>query len=179
QGTLLGAAAGVRMGRGHLPPPLAMVTLAIPLVLAVLARQQVGLELAEGSRLQTVLAASIARGTAFPDSGDVGRHARVWVVDRGTARIVAAPDGASGDLGDLGLEHPGRMLTEDGGAYATRLSRHAVVAWRAVPGRNDVGVVVVIYEPTSDFDSALGWELLLLVVVVGMGVVVAGRSVEG
>ena len=175
QGTLLGAAAGVRVQRGALPAWLGIATVAVPLILAVLARQQVALEIGEGIRLQDVVAASIARGSAFPDSGEVGPHARIWVVDRETARIVASPDHKGGDLGDLGLEHPGRMLTEAGGAYATRLSRHAVVAWRAVPGRNDVGVVVIVYEPTSDFDSALGWELLTLLVVVGPGVLVAGR----
>lgn len=175
QGTFLGLLAGVRTGRGRVPVTLAIAAVATPLILAVLARQQVALEVAEGVRLQQVLAGTIARGSAFPDSGDVGRHARVWVVDRGTARIVASPDGAGGDLGDLGLEHPGRMLTESGGAYATRLARHAVVAWRAVPGQNDVGVVVVIYEPTSDFDAALGWELLTLLMVVGAGAVIAGK----
>jgi hypothetical protein len=94
------------------------------------------------------------------------------VVDRETARIVASPDHKGGDLGDLGLEHPGRMLTEGGGAYATRLVRHAVVAWRAVPGRNDVGVVVIVYEPTSDFDETLRWALLMFLMVVGEGVLI-------
>ena len=175
QGTLLGAAAGVRVERGTLPAWQGIATVALPLIFAVLARQQVGLETAEGVRLQEVVAASIAKGSAFPDTSDVGPHTRIWVVDRETARIVASPDHKAGDLGDLGLEHPGRMLTEAGGAYATRLSRHAVVAWRAVPGRNDVGVVVIVYEPTSDFDSALGWELLTLLVVVGAAVLVTGK----
>ncbi len=176
QGTLLGAAAGVRIERGTLPSWQVVATVALPLILAALARQQVALEIVEGVRLQDVLGVSIAKGSAFPDSSEVGPHARVWVVDRETARIVASPDHKAGDLGDLGLEHPGRMLTEAGGAYATRLVRHAVVAWRAVPGRNDVGVVVIVYEPTSDFDAPLGWELLLLLVVAGAGVVVAGKD---
>ena len=175
QGTLLGAAAGVRIERGTLPAWQVVATVAVPLILAALARQQVALETAEGVRLQDLLGVSIAKGSAFPDSGEVGPHARVWVVDRETARIVASPDHKAGDLGDLGLEHPGRMLTEAGGAYATRLTRHAVVAWRAVPGRNDVGVVVIIYEPTRDFDEALGWTLLTLLMVVGPGVVVIGK----
>jgi hypothetical protein len=174
QGTLLGAAAGIRIERGAVPSWQGIATVALPLILAVLARQQVALEIAEGIRLQDVLAASIARGSAFPDSSEVGAHTRIWVVDRETARIVASPDHKAGDLGDLGLEHPGRMLTEAGGAYATRLSRHAVVAWRAVPGRNDVGVAVIVYEPTSDFDSALGWSLLTLLAVVGAGIVLIG-----
>ncbi len=173
QGTLLGAAAGVRIERGALPSWQVIATMALPLILAVLARQQVALEIAEGIRLQDVLGVSIAKGSAFPDSGEVGPHTKVWVVDRETARVVASPDHKAGDLGDLGLEHPGRMLTEAGGAYATRLVRHAVVAWRAVPGRNDVGVVVIIYEPTSDFDSALGWTLLLLCIVTAAGMLVA------
>jgi hypothetical protein len=174
QGALLGAAAGVRTRRGMLPGRQAAVTVALPLILGALARQQVALETAEGVRLQEVLGASIANGSAFPDTGAIGRHARIWVVDRETARIVASPDHKAGDLGDLGLEHPGRMLTEAGGAYATRLARHAVVAWRAVPGRNDVGVVVIVYEPTSDFDEALGWELLAQLAVLGAGIVVVG-----
>ena len=172
QGTLLGAAAGVRIERGTLPAWQVVATVAVPLILAALARQQVALETAEGVRLRDVLGVSIAKGSAFPDSGEVGPHARVWVVDRETARIVASPDHKAGDLGDLGLEHPGRMLTEAGGAYATRLTRHAVVAWRAVPGRNDVGVVVIIYEPTRDFDEALGWTLLTLLMVVGAAAVI-------
>ena len=176
QGTLLGAAAGVRMERGTLPARQVVAAVAVPLILAALARQQVALETAEGVRLQEVLGASIAQGSAFPDSGAVGPHAKLWVVDRETARIVASPDHKAGDLGDLGLEHPGRMLTEAGGTYSTRLTRHAVVAWRAVPGRNDVGVVVIVYEPTSDFDATLGWELLLLLAVVGAGVLVAGKK---
>jgi hypothetical protein len=175
QGTLLGAAAGVRIERGALPTWQGVATIALPLILGALARQQVALETAEGVHLQEVLGTSIAEGRAFPDSGEVGPRAKVWVVDRETARIVASPDHKAGDLGDLGLEHPGRMLTEAGGAYATRLSRHAVVAWRAVPGRNDVGVVVIIYEPTSDFDEALGWSLLSLLVVAGAAALVAGR----
>ena len=172
QGALLAAAAGVRIQRGALPVWQAIATVALPLLLGALARQQVAVETAEGIRLQEVLGASISEGSAFPDTGEVGRHAKVWVVDRETARIVASPDHKAGDLGDLGLEHPGRMLTEAGGAYATRLVRHAVVAWRAVPGRNDVGVVVIIYEPTSDFDEALGWSLLTLMVVVGAGALI-------
>lgn len=175
QGTLLGAAAGVRWSRGSLPASIAVVTVAVPLILTTLARQQVGLEEREGLRLQEVLADAVARGTAFPDSDSVGTHTKVWVIDRGTARIVAAPDGKSGDLDGLGLEHPGRVLTEMGGAYATRLGRHAVLAWRAVPGVNDVGVVVLIYEPTTDFAAPLAWELLTLVAVVGMGAVIAGK----
>lgn len=176
QGTVLGAAAGVRWSRGSLPAGIAVVTVAVPLILTTLARQQVGLEEREGLRLQGVLAEAIGRGTAFPDSDSVGAHAKVWVIDRGTARIVAAPDGKSGDLDGLGLEHPGRVLTESGGAYATRLGRHAVLAWRAVPGVNDVGVVVLIYEPTDDFAMPLVWELLTLMVVVGMGVVIARKE---
>jgi hypothetical protein len=176
QGTFLGLLAGARVGWGRVPVGLGIAAVAVPLVLALLARQQVALEFEEGIRLQEVLAASIATGTAFPDSGEVGSGARVWVVDRGTARIVASPTGAAGELADLGLEHPGRMLTEAGGAYATRLTRHAVVAWRAVPGRSDVGVVIIIYEPTSDFDAPLGWALLTLVTVVGAGVVIARNA---
>lgn len=176
QGTVLGAAAGVRWARGSVPAGIAVVTVAVPLILTTLARQQVGLEEGEGLRLQRVLAETIGRGTAFPDSDSVGVHAKVWVIDRGTARIVAAPDGKSGDLDELDLEHPGRVLTESGGAYATRLGRHAVLAWRAVPGVNDVGVVVLIYEPTDDFAGPLVWELLTLVVVVGMAVVIARKS---
>ncbi|HVX89947.1 MAG TPA: hypothetical protein VG940_13515 [Gemmatimonadales bacterium] len=173
QGTLLGLAAGVRWRDGALPAPLGVLTVAAPLILTTLARQQVGLEAQEGIRLQGVLAEAIGRGTAFPDSDSVGAHAKVWVIDRGTARIVAAPDGKGGDLDGLGLEHPGRVLTESGGAYATRLGRHAVLAWRAVPGVNDVGVVVLVYEPTSDVAAPLGWELLTLLAVVGMGIVLA------
>lgn len=176
QGAVLGAAAGVRWRQGSLPASIAVVAVAVPLILTTLARQQVGLEEREGIRLQGVLAEAVARGTAFPDSDSVGTHAKVWVIDRGTARIVAAPDGKGGDLDGLGLEHPGRVLTEAGGAYATRLSRHAVLAWRAVPGVNDVGVVVLIYEPTTDFAGPLVWELLTLMAVVGMGVVVAGKK---
>jgi len=174
QGALLGAAAGVRVERGALRTWHGVATVALPLILGALARQQVALETAEGIRLQEVLGASIANGSAFPDTSDIGRHARIWVVDRETARIVASPDHKAGDLGDLGLEHPGRMLTEAGGAYATRLVRHAVVAWHAVPGRNDVGVVVIVYEPTSDFDAVLGWSLLTLIMVVGAGMLATG-----
>ena len=176
QGTFLGLLAGARVGWGRVPTGLGIGAVATPLVLGLLARQQVTLEMEEGLRLQGVLAAAVSRGTAFPDSGEVGPHARVWVIDRGTARIVASPTGTAGELADLGLEHPGRMLTEEGGAYATRLARHAVVAWRAVPGRNDVGVVIVIYEPTGDFDGPLAWTLLTLSMVVGAGVVVARKA---
>lgn len=175
QGTLLGLGAGARWSRGGLPGVIAVPVVALPLILTALARQQVALEGGEGLRLQRVLTEAIGRGTAFPDSDSVGRHAKVWVIDRATARIVAAPDGKGGDLENLGLEHPGRVLTELGGAYATRLGDHAVLAWRAVPGVNDVGVVVLVYEPTSDFAGPLAWELLTLVVIVGMGVVVAGK----
>lgn len=175
QGTLLGAAAGVRGRDGRLPPTMIALVASFPLLLGALARHQVGLEVAEGLRLRQVLNETVDRGRAFPDSDAIGPHAKVWVVDRGTARIVAAPDGHGGDLADTPLEHPGRMLTEMGGDYATRLHRHAVVAWRAVLGREDVGVVVIIYEPTSDFDEPLAWDLLTLLMVVGMGTVLAGR----
>ncbi|HET7041947.1 MAG TPA: hypothetical protein VFI13_08000 [Gemmatimonadales bacterium] len=175
QGTLLGAAAGLRVRDGAIPRPVALGIVAFPLLLGALARHQVALETSEGIRLQEVLGATIAAGRAFPDSSAIGAHAKVWVVDRGTARIVAAPDGRGGDLGDTPLEHPGRLLSEMQGAYATRLHRHAVVAWRAVLGRDDVGVVVVIYEPTSDFDLPLAFDLLVLLTVVGVGVVVAGK----
>lgn len=175
QGAVLGAAAGVRWMRGSLPAPIAVVAVAVPLILTTLARQQVGLEEREGLRLQGVLAEAVSRGTAFPDSDSVGTHTKVWVIDRGTARIVAAPDGKSGDLETLGLEHPGRVLTESGGAYATRLGRHAVLAWRAVPGVNDVGVVVLVYEPMEDFAGPLVWELLTLLMIVGMSLVIAGK----
>ena len=176
QGTVLGAAVGLRWAQGSLSAPIGVVTVAVPLILTTLARQQVGLEEREGLRLQGVLAEAIVRGTAFPDSDSVGTHAKVWVIDRGTARIVAAPDGKSGDLDGLGLEHPGRVLTEPGGAYATRLGRHAVLAWRAVPGVNDVGVVVLVYEPTEDFAGPLAWEMLTLLAVVGMAVVLAKKA---
>jgi hypothetical protein len=175
QGTLLGAAAGLHARDGRLSPWLGALVVAFPLVLGALARHQVSLETAEGIRLQEVLQATVTHGRAFPDTGLIGAHAKVWVVDRGTARIVAAPDGQGGDLGDTPLEHPGRLLTEMGGAYATRLERHAVVAWRAVLGSDDVGVVVVVYEPTSDFDTPLALDLLVLLAVVGMGVVVAEK----
>ena len=128
-----------------------------------------------GGQRHVVMMASQVDRYGNQNFSAVGPHAKLWVVDRETARIVASPDHKSGDLGDLGLEHPGRMLTEAGGTYSTRLTRHAVVAWRAVPGRNDVGVVVIVYEPTSDFDATLGWELLLLLAVVGAGVLVAGK----
>lgn len=175
QGTLLGAAGGIWRRDGTLPSPLIVLIVAFPLLLGALARHQVALEVAEGLRLRQVLNATVDRGRAFPDSDAIGAHAKVWVVDRGTARIVAAPDGHGGDLGDTPLEHPGRMLTEMGGDYATRLHRHAVVAWRAVLGRDDVGVVVIVYEPTSDFDQPLAWDLLVLLCVVGMAVVIAGK----
>ena len=54
--------------------------------------------------------------------------------------------------------------------------RCAVVAWRAVPGVNDVGVVVLVYEPTSDFTGPLVWELLTLIVIVGMGLILARNA---
>lgn len=175
QGTILGAAAGLAARDGSIPRPFALLVVAFPLLLGALARHQVALETAEGIRLQQVLEATIARGTAFPDSDAIGDHAKVWVVDRGTARIVAAPDGHGGDLGDTPLEHPGRMLSEMTGAYATRLHRHAVVAWHAVLGRDDVGVVVIIYEPSSDFEGPLALDLLVLLAVVGVGVVAVGK----
>ena len=175
QGTLLAAAAGLYARDRTTPRTLALLVLAVPLLLGALARHQVALETAEGVRLQQVLQATIARGVAFPDSDDIGAHAKVWVVDRGTARIVAAPDGHGGDLADTPLEHPGRMLSDMTGTYATRLHRHAVVAWHAVLGRNDVGVVVIIYEPSSDFEGPLALDLLVLLAVVGVGVVVARK----
>ncbi len=176
QGALLGAAAGYRSARGSLSPSLIVATVSAPLILAALARQQVGLEEREGGRLQGVLAEAISRGTAYPDKDSIGGRARVWVIDRATARIVAAPDGSSGDLDALGLEHPGRILTERGGAFATRRREHGVVAWRAVPAPNDVGVVVTIYEPTRDFDAPLAWTLLELIVVAGMAGVLARKG---
>ena len=175
QGTVLAAAAGLRVRDGAIPQRIALLVMAFPLLLGALARHQVALETSEGIRLQSVLRETIAQGRAFPDSEAIGPHAKVWVVDRGTARIVAAPDGHGGDLAGTPLEHPGRLLTEMGGAYATRLTRHAVVAWRAVLGRDDVGVVVVIYEPTQDFDGALALDLLVLLAVVGVGVVIARK----
>ena len=175
QGTLHAAAAGLHARDGTVPRAVALIVVAFPLLLGALARHQVALETAEEHRLQEVLQATIARGTAFPDSDEIGPHAKVWVVDRGTARIVAAPDGHGGDLGDTPLEHPGRLLSELAGGYSTRLHRHAVVAWRAVLGRDDVGVVVVIYEPSSDFEGPLALDLLVLLAVVGVGVVVVGK----
>ena len=176
QGALLGLGASLRYTQGSIPAPAAVVITALPLILTAQARAQEGLEAREGRRLQLVLAEAIARGTAFPDSDSVGRHARVWVIDRGTARIVAAPDGKGGDLEELDLEHPGRLLTEPGGAYVSRLGRHAVVAWRAVPGEADVGVVVVVYEPAGDFAVPLIWQLLTLLAVTALGVVLAGTT---
>ncbi|HEX7918477.1 MAG TPA: hypothetical protein VF454_03690, partial [Gemmatimonadales bacterium] len=79
QGTVLGAAAGVRWALGKLTAPIAVVTVAVPLILTTLAREQVGLEEREGLRLQGVLAEAVSRGTAFPDSDSVGTHAKVWV----------------------------------------------------------------------------------------------------
>lgn len=174
QGALLGGLAGSRV-LGTTPIPLIVAATGFPVLFALLTAQQKGLEVSEGARLQEVIAASIARGRAFPDSTEVGPNARVWVIDRASSRIVAAPDARGGELGELGLEHPGMVVTEPMGTYATRRGEHAVVAWRAVPRREDVGVVIVIYEPTSDFDGALAWTLLGMLAVMGMGAVLVGK----
>lgn len=173
QGALLGGLAGARL-LGRTPVPLIVAATGFPVVFALLAREQVALERAEGGRLQEVILAGIARGSAFPDSSEVGPNTRVWVIDRASSRIVAAPDARGGELGELGLEHPGMVVTEPSGSYATRRREHAIVAWRAVPRRGDVGVVIVVYEPTGDFDGSLAWTMAGLLVVLGMGVVLVG-----
>jgi hypothetical protein len=174
QGALLGGLAGSRV-LGSTPIPLIVAATGFPVLFALLTAQQKGLEVSEGARLQEVIASSIARGSAFPDSTEVGPNARVWVIDRASSRIVAAPDARGGELGELGLEHPGMVVTEPAGSYATRRGEHAVVAWRAVPRREDVGVVIVIYEPTSEFNGAMAWTLLGMLAVMGMGVVLVGK----
>lgn len=152
-----------------------VITVALPLIMLGLAREQSALERERGALLLEALEDGVRNNIPLPDLSSFGEHTVARVVDRATGIIKLGPDtGRSVD--DLGLDHTGEIMTGRAGWLASRHERHRVVAHLPLALANDPGVVLLAVSPLSDYGGPL-WSATALALAVLLGALLAAVPV--
>src|SRR6478609_7978168 len=152
-----------------------VLTVALPLIMLGLAREQSALERERGALLLEALKDGVRNGTPIPDLSSFGENTVARVVDRATGMITLGPD-AGASIDDLGLDQTGEIVTGRAGWLASRNVRHQVVAHLPIARPNDPGVILLAVSPLSDYGAPL-WRAFALALAVLLGALLAAVPV--
>lgn len=152
-----------------------VLTVALPLIMLGLAREQSALERERGALLLEALKDGVRNGTPTPDLSSFGDETVARVVDRATGIIKVGPD-AGASIDTLGLDHTGEIMTGRAGWLPSRNVRHQVVAYLPIALANDPGVVLLATSPLADYGAPL-WGATALALAVLLGALLAAVPV--